>query len=771
MLAFMTKADTLKQLELCIQKAKVLPQVSFQVNEYEQNPQWLQEKIDTIEWLRHSVIIRSSAKSEDTEESSNAGKFLSIAKVLGEENIKKAIDEVIQAMGEDKDNQIFIQPYLETVELCGVVFTIDPNSGGRYYVINYDDETGSTSSVTGGFGESLKVFYHFKQQDVLPKEPLNRIVDACKELEQLFENEALDIEFAISKEELYILQVRPLVLKKELAVEEEQKQYLKEIENKLERSMKRHPDIYGEKTIYGVMPDWNPAEMIGIRPRQLAISLYREIITNGVWAYQRDNYGYQNLRSFPLMIDFGGIPYIDTRVSFNSFLPKGLSKGLANKLVNYYLSQLQENPKWHDKIEFKIALTCYTFDLEERVQVLKEAEFTEEEIQEIVIALKRVTNQIINSKTGLWKKDISKINILKEKRANILESDLEVEDKIYWLLEYCKRYGTLPFAGLARAGFIAVELLQSLVSIGILTEEEKTCYMNSLSTVGKNMADDFVTLSKEAFLHKYGHLRPGTYDICSKRYDQSGELYFNFKKQRKRVKEETEFKLSLEQFQKLQKQIEKAELDVEILELFEFIKQAIEGREYAKFVFTHVLSDVLELIVELGAKYQLDREELSHLNIRVIMEAYTSSYDLKESMLSSILIGKKQAKQTESLVMPPLIWEQSQIYSFFMPDGEPNYITQKSITADIVILPSEEDLEGKIVFIRSADPGYDWIFSKGIVGFITAYGGANSHMAIRSAEFGIPAVIGVGEKNFERYAKKKTIRIDALNHRIESIRE
>src|SRR5699024_9401127 len=129
-----------------------------------------------------------------------------------------------------------------------------------------------------------------------------------------------------------------------------------------------------------------------------------------------------------------------------------------------------------------------------------------------------------------------------------------------------------------------------------------------------------------------------------------GELYFNFKKQRKRVKEETEFKLSLEQFQKLQKQIEKAELDVEILELFEFIKQAIEGREYAKFVFTHVLSDVLELIVELGAKYQLDREELSHLNIRVIMEAYTSSYDLKESMLSSILIGKKQAKQTESLV-------------------------------------------------------------------------------------------------------------------------
>ena len=25
--------------------------------------------------------------------------------------------------------------------------------------------------------------------------------------------------------------------------------------------------------------------------------------------------------------------------------------------------------------------------------------------------------------------------------------------KVYWLLEDCRRYGTLPFAGLARAGF------------------------------------------------------------------------------------------------------------------------------------------------------------------------------------------------------------------------------------------------------------------------------------------------------------------------------
>ena len=29
-------------------------------------------------------------------------------------------------------------------------------------------------------------------------------------------------------------------------------------------------------------------------------------------------------------------------------------------------------------------------------------------------------------------------------------------DKIYWLIEDCKRFGTYPFAGFARCGFVAI---------------------------------------------------------------------------------------------------------------------------------------------------------------------------------------------------------------------------------------------------------------------------------------------------------------------------
>jgi len=34
------------------------------------------------------------------------------------------------------------------------------------------------------------------------------------------------------------------------------------------------------------MPDWNPAEIIGIKPKMLALSLYKELITDNIWAYK-----------------------------------------------------------------------------------------------------------------------------------------------------------------------------------------------------------------------------------------------------------------------------------------------------------------------------------------------------------------------------------------------------------------------------------------------------------------------------------------------------
>lgn len=49
------------------------------------------------------------------------------------------------------------------------------------------------------------------------------------------------------------------------------------------------------------------------------------------------------------------------------------------------------------------------------------------------------------------------------------------------------------------------------------------------------------------------------------------------------------------------------------------------------------------------------------------------------------------------------------------------------------------------------------------------YGGANSHMAIRAAEFGLPAAIGVGEGIYERLSRARLADLDPANQRIEGI--
>ena len=82
------------------------------------------------------------------------------------------------------------------------------------------------------------------------------------------------------------------------------------------------------------MPDWNPAEIIGIKPKPLALSLYRELITDHIWSKQRRNYGYKYVGSNHLMASFFGTPYIDVRVDFNSWIPNNLTKNFIQGISN-----------------------------------------------------------------------------------------------------------------------------------------------------------------------------------------------------------------------------------------------------------------------------------------------------------------------------------------------------------------------------------------------------------------------------------------------------
>jgi glutamine kinase len=769
--AFKTKAESLETLAPLLRNGRVLPQVRFSVGNWRSDAAGVLAAVAAGPWVSDRVIVRSSARGEDGASGrSQAGRYDSVLGVVGSAAVAQAIDRVIDSFANDgsDDDQIFVQPMLDHVAMAGVVFSRSPN-GGPYFVINYDDRSGLTDRVTAGAGDHLETFLCLKSRPDDCPPSLAPVIALVSELETLLACDAIDVEFAVGDDgQLYLLQVRPLAVDRQgLEADAKVDTALADVARKVELLSRPHPYLHGSRAIFGVMPDWNPAEIIGVRPWPLSLSLYRELITDTIWAYQRDNYGYQNLRSFPLLVSFHGLPYIDVRVSFNSFIPRDVPDDLAGRLANYYIDRLLSEPHLHDKVEFEIIFSCYTLDLPNRMNRLTAHGFSPEDLAELSSALRRLTNRIMHGETALWRRDRAKIDLLERRLPTICNAEIDKISRIYWLVEDCKRYGTLPFAGLARAGFIAVQLLQSLVSVGVLNAEESATFIASVDTVGSRIGRDFAQLPKADFLARYGHLRPGTYDILSPRYDEAPDLYFDWSNARPPASPAPRFALSIEQLRRIEQLLKEHELDIDVLSLIEFIKAGVEGREYSKFVFTRSLSEALSLIRQLGEEHGLSAEDCAFLNYDAIRMLYSESGSVRETLLESVAHGRERYALTRKLVLPPIIASPDDVFAFHLPPSRPNFITRKSVTAPVAsVADPPESLAGRILFVPSADPGFDWIFTRNISGFVTQFGGANSHMAIRAGELGIPAVIGAGEALFRQWQTARKLCLDCTNQKV-----
>jgi phosphohistidine swiveling domain-containing protein len=770
LVAFKTKAESLEALAPLLRHGRVLPQVRFSVGDWRSDAAGVLAAVAAAPWGSDRVIVRSSARGEDGATSSQAGRYDSVLDVAGSAAVAQAIDRVIASFADNAsdDDQIFVQPMLDHVAMAGVAFSRSPG-GGPYFIINYDDRSGLTDRVTAGVGDNLETFLCLRSRPDACPPSLAPVIALVSELEALLAWDAIDVEFAVGGDrQLYLLQVLPLAVDRlGRASDAKVATALADVARKVELLSRPHPYLHGSRAIFGVMPDWNPAEIIGLRPWPLSLSLYRELVTDAIWAYQRDNYGYQNLRSFPLLVSFHGLPYIDVRVSFNSFIPRDIPDDLAGRLVNYYIDRLLSEPHLHDKVEFEIIFSCYTLDLPNRMGRLAERGFSPQDLVELSGALRRLTNRILHGETALWRRDREKIDLLARRLPIICTAEIDKISRIYWLIEDCKRYGTLPFAGLARAGFIAVQLLQSFVEVGVLSAEEAATFMASVDTVGSRIGQDFAQLPKAEFLARYGHLRPGTYDILSPRYDEAPDLYFDWSSVRPTASAPPRFALSIEQLRRIEQLLKEHELDIDVLSLIEFIKAGIEGREYAKFVFTRSLSDALSLIKRLGEDHGLSAEDCAFLDYDTIRTLYSESGSVREALRESVAHGRERHALTRNLVLPPIIASPDEVFAFHLPPSQPNFITRKSVTAPTASIGDPpETFAGRILFVPSADPGFDWIFTRDICGFVTQFGGANSHMAIRAGELGIPAVIGAGEVLFQRWQAARKLCLDCSNQKV-----
>ncbi|MBW6437314.1 hypothetical protein KZ829_26610 [Actinoplanes hulinensis] len=775
-----SKAETLEQLAPLVRTARVLPLLYFPVDAWQSGPDRLLDDVLSRPWGGQPLIVRSSTRREDDAGTLMPGSYLSVAGVAGRQGLREAVDAVIDSYRQRPETAVLdgfgeelvlVQPLVVNATMTGVVFTCDPNTGAPYLVINYE-ENGDSAAVTSGARARLRTFYAWKTSGTGRGDPhLQRLTDLSRELEELLERDNLDIEFAFDDTgDLYLLQVRPMVVET-LLDNVDHEQALTAIATKVRTAAQPHPHLRGKRTVFGVMPDWNPAEIVGTRPHPLALSLYRRLITDGLWADQRARYGYRDVRGFPLMVDFFGLPYIGVRESCNSLIPASIDDELAERLVDHYIDRLAANPELHDKVEFDVVFSCYSLTLQERLSNQAEHLFSVRERDDLVSALRTLTNQLMDPEHPARREDLASIASLRAKLGEVRQSDLDLPTQIYWLLEDCRRFGTLAFAGFARLGFIATEILRSLVDTEVLTEKDVARLMASLDTVTNRMLRDRTGLSRAEFLRRYGFLRPGTYDIRSPRYDEEPDGYFDWPNSRVKLAAPEPFRLPAPTMHLIDDLLRQHRLEQDAYGLLNFIITSIELRENSKFEFTRHLSEALSLFTQLGRGVGMDAEEMSYLDVDCVDELHRGAESPATVLRRCSAEGRRRYELTRRLVLPPMITEPADVKAFHLPSTEPNYVTQECAAGRVELVSAHPaDLAGKIMMLPSGDPGYDWIFSEGVAGFITRYGGANSHMAIRAHQFGIPAVIGAGEVLYNRWAAAEYLRVDCLNHRVEILR-
>jgi phosphohistidine swiveling domain-containing protein len=747
-----------------------------------------------------------------------------------EEAVDNAICTVFDSYKKDiediSEEQVLIQTMTTDIVCSGVVFSRDIKENRPYYTVSYDES--STDAVTSG--RSCKTMYVARTSplDQLPAE-WAALIDAVRELEDIYPY-PLDIEFAINHiNEVTIFQVRPLAAcicrtdKKYKEMDIQKKKYedsnrdfvasgqlitgiIREYENICNLLMEKN-------TILSDMAFWNPAEIIGENPHPLDYSLYRDIITKSAWNQGLTSIGYKYVDG-ELMYHIGNKPYISLHQSFLCLIPDSMDNHLAHKLVNYYNKKLLADITAHDKIEFEIIFSNYDFTTSDRLKELENYGFTIDEIEDIRDELFKLTNDaIVNFKQSRIR-DHRALNGLKVHRENICNNWLmsinDVNTLIGYvleLLESIKEYGTPKFARQARLAFISKSICRSLVSNGYLTQREIDDFMMSIYTVASEYDRDFKlyesgNITKEEFNSTYGHLRSGTYDITcetygEKNYQITGVNHNSTCEASGRTGEDNnletasnrlhEYEISktehasLEKYGGLNQEIMAKALQdigftVELPEFMEFLKESMEEREYFKFEFTRSLSLVIDIIIDIGNKLNISKYDMAYLTIDDIIAMCNKPVEyITRTWKNVIEENKHQYNINSTLILPDVIQNKNQFYIHQLMEARPNYITSEIVTGQVAVLDNKEnvsqisediDVSGKIVVIPKADPGYDWIFTKGIKGFITKYGGVASHMAIRCAEFNIPAAIGCGDVIYNYVTQLDRLTLDCKNGRI-----
>lgn len=696
------------------------------------------------------LAVRSSALVEDGETASCAGVFDTYLDLNNDiEVIIEAVEKIRNA-AENKSDYIteysslrgvdyvegvgvVVQEMVENPDYSGVIFSHSLEENDGYFHLNFAKGLGE--HIVSGEENGVQIKIYRESDDVKSKEYgfINDLIENVREIEKHYGSNSLDIEYAVKSGEVYILQTRPMTVYEKTKNANDNNIFIKDKIAKLNDMVQSI-----DNDVLGDMIDINPAELIGNNPEIINSSIFKDIFADEVVEKSRKLMGYEP-KNIGLMKLVNNKPYISLKASAYSIRPRDVSEGTYSKMVNHYVSILNKNPYLQDRVEFDVfAMSCGK-QLEKIISEMGD-ELSYIEREEIRIGFLKQDKRLAKYRDAFisqYKNNISKYS---------KQNDNDFVDILYNRKQLKK--GTSFFVSAARLAFYQKNLLEN--KHGKEFVKKALGGLNTVSSALHYRMLDYAEgkMSKEEIVYQYGHLRLGQMDIFADSYKSDAEHYFNFSFYEKMTKEEivAEKKQILEN-KKDYYQLYKTSSD-EVKKEIDDLNFLMQTREEVKFEFAKAYDKLATNILLLAERKNISESVIANATID---EVLLLDKDRSEIVLDKIK-SRISAKSSSRVKMPCVITKDTNFNVIETQANKPTYLSTEIVKSKAIYINeknigkiSKKDIEGNIVVIDRADPGYDFVFSMKPKGLVTKVGGPASHMAIRALEHKIPACIGSGK--------------------------
>lgn len=686
------------------------------------------------------VAVRSSRDGEDAPGESQAGRYRSCLDVAAADGaaLAAAIDAVFASYrGARSWDDVLVQAMVAP-RIVAVAATHAIEDGAPYYVFSLGDGA-RTDAVTRG-DAPVRTVYLARDAEPPRDGDVARLYDALRELERLCGGEPVEAELALVDAQTVLLQVRPL----NVALPDPRPARARRtaLERELRDFAGAPTACLGERRVLALMPDWNTAELLGAHPRPLALDLFSRLVGGAAWRRARAALGYRRIGRVDLVAPFAGRPYVDVRASANSLLPAALDATSGAAVVDAWQARLVAQPALHDRYEFSIAQTCLDFDFDSAWHARYGGVLDAPRLAAYRDALREPTRRCL---------DLAALRRAQSHLAR-LPRRCDTADPSA-LLDAAEHDGALPFALLARQAFAGEALMRSALARGALAPERLALLQQSCVGATRELLEHGGDVRR-----RYGFLRAGTFEIATQCL---AHLELAPLSPGAAPQPAAPFVLAPPERRAIDRLIAEAGLGLDADALVAHYRLARQAREHGKYALSQAVSCVLERIADLGARQGLDRETLGWLTLAELdFEAPARLRDIADA-------ARTRHRVDALLRLPPVLDPRAPLDVVAIDAGTPTFVGAGRASARLLRVdastPPAAVPHGAALAIESADPGFDWIFTRAPAALITAYGGPNSHMAIRCAELRVPAVLGLGIERWRRIAAADHVVVDAAS--------